>query len=179
MPIYPSTRIQVIFHWYYNAIYLFFFPPSFFIDIQSLAMFNSVQMANMDYVSVQSYRTLWPPRTVTCQAPSPWDFPAKNTRVACHFLHQGIFPTRGLNLCLLHCRWIFYHWAIREATWTDRFYYSVFFFFIYIVKVYHMWNSIEMCFAKTQVLVWGGMCHFELLLSLCTLVCANITHVLN
>ena len=106
---------------------LFFFPPSFFIDIQSLAMFNSVKMANMDYASVQSYWTLWPPRTVTCQAPSPWDFPAKNTRVGCHFLHQGIFPTQGLNLCLLHCRWIFYHWAIREATWTDRFYYSVFF----------------------------------------------------
>lgn len=42
-----------------------------------------------------------------------------------------------------------------------------------------MWNSIEMCFAETQVLVWGGMYHFELLLSLCTLERANITHVLN
>ena len=40
-----------------------------------------------------------------------------------------------------------------------------------------MWNNIEMCFAKRQVLVWGGMCYFELLLSLRTLVCANITHV--
>lgn len=42
-----------------------------------------------------------------------------------------------------------------------------------------MWNSIEMCFAKTQVLVWGGMCRFEILLSLCTVLCENITHVLN
>lgn len=42
-----------------------------------------------------------------------------------------------------------------------------------------MRNSIEMCFAKTQVLVWGGKCCFELLLSLCTVLCANITHVLN
>ena len=28
----------------------------------------------------------------------PWDFPGKNTRVGCHFLLQGIFPKRGLNL---------------------------------------------------------------------------------
>ena len=32
----------------------------------------------------------------------PWDFPDKNTRVDYHFLLQGIFPTRGLNLSLLH-----------------------------------------------------------------------------
>ena len=29
-------------------------------------------------------------------------FPGKNIRVSCHFLLQGIFPTQGLNLCLLH-----------------------------------------------------------------------------
>ena len=33
----------------------------------------------------------------------PWDFPGKNTGVGCHFLLQGIFPTQGLNPCLLHC----------------------------------------------------------------------------
>ena len=32
----------------------------------------------------------------------PWDFLSKNTGVGCHFLFQGIFPTQGLNLCLLH-----------------------------------------------------------------------------
>ena len=35
----------------------------------------------------------------------PWDFPGKNTRVGCHFLLQGIFPTQGSNLhplCLLN-----------------------------------------------------------------------------
>ena len=42
---------------------------------------------------------------------SLWDFPGKNTRVGCHFLLQGIFLTQGFNLCLLHCRWILYHWA--------------------------------------------------------------------
>ena len=37
--------------------------------------------------------------------------PDKNTRVVCHALLQGIFPTQGLNLCLLwflHCRQILY-----------------------------------------------------------------------
>ena len=36
----------------------------------------------------------------------PWDSPGKNTGVGCHFLLQGIFPTQGLNLGLLHCRQI-------------------------------------------------------------------------
>ena len=31
----------------------------------------------------------------------PWDSPGKNTEVGCHALLQGIFPTQGLNLCLL------------------------------------------------------------------------------
>ena len=32
----------------------------------------------------------------------PWDFPGKNTGVGCHFFLQGIFPTQGRNLHLLH-----------------------------------------------------------------------------
>ena len=32
----------------------------------------------------------------------PWNFPSKNTEVGCHFLFQGIFPTQGWNLHLLH-----------------------------------------------------------------------------
>ena len=31
----------------------------------------------------------------------PWDFPGKNIGEGCHFLLQGIFPTQGLNPCLL------------------------------------------------------------------------------
>ena len=38
----------------------------------------------------------------------PWDSPGKDTRVGFHSLLQGIFPTQGSNLCLLHCRWILY-----------------------------------------------------------------------
>ena len=37
-----------------------------------------------------------------------WDFSGKNTRVGCHFLLQGIFPTQGSNPHLLHCRRILY-----------------------------------------------------------------------
>ena len=32
----------------------------------------------------------------------PWGSLGKNARVGCHFLLQGMFPTQGLNLCLLH-----------------------------------------------------------------------------
>ena len=31
----------------------------------------------------------------------PWDSLGKNTRMSCHALLQGIFPTQGLNLCVL------------------------------------------------------------------------------
>ena len=41
------------------------------------------------------------PWTVVRQALRPWGYPGKNTGVGCHFLHQGIFPTQGLNTHLL------------------------------------------------------------------------------
>ena len=40
------------------------------------------------------------PWTVACQALCPWDSLGKNTRVGCHFLLQGIFPSQGSNLHL-------------------------------------------------------------------------------
>ena len=45
----------------------------------------------------------------------PWDCPGKDTGVGCHFLLQGIFPTQGLNLGLLNCRWILYHLSLRGS----------------------------------------------------------------
>ena len=35
--------------------------------------------------------------------------PGKNTVEGNHFILQGIFPTQGSNLRLLHCRQILYH----------------------------------------------------------------------
>ena len=42
------------------------------------------------------------PWTVACQAPLSMGFSRQDTGVGCHFLLQGIFPTQGLNSCLLH-----------------------------------------------------------------------------
>ena len=39
----------------------------------------------------------------------PWNSPGKNTRVDCHSLFQGFFPTWGSNPGFPHCRWIPYH----------------------------------------------------------------------
>ena len=51
--------------------------------------------------------TLFGPTDHTLQGSSVCGiFPGKNTGVDCHFLLLGIFPTQGLNLCLLH----FLHW---------------------------------------------------------------------
>ena len=55
----------------------------------------------------------------SAKLPCPWNFPGKNTRGDCHFLLQGIFPTQGLNLHVLHlkhCRQILYHWVMRSPT---------------------------------------------------------------
>ena len=58
----------------------------------------------------QSYLTLWdsmdcnPPGSSVCG-----ESLGKNTGVGCHSLLQGIFPTQGLNLGLLHCRWLLHH----------------------------------------------------------------------
>ena len=53
---------------------------------------------------------LWPVRRFC-----PWDAPGKNIGVGYHILLQEIFPTQGLNLGLLHYRWILYYWATGEA----------------------------------------------------------------
>ena len=38
----------------------------------------------------------------------PWNSPGQNTGVGSHSFLLGIFPTRGLNPCLPHGRWILY-----------------------------------------------------------------------
>ena len=49
----------------------------------------------------------------------PWDFPGKSTGVGCYFLLQGIFPTQGSNLGLLHCRQTLYHLS-HQLVWHSR-----------------------------------------------------------
>ena len=60
-------------------------------------------------LGAQSCPTLCDP--VDCSLPGfsvHGDSPGKNTGVGCHALLQGIFPTRGSNPSLLHCRQILY-----------------------------------------------------------------------
>ena len=44
-----------------------------------------------------------------------WTSPGKNTGVGCHFLLQGIFPSKGSKPCLSHCKQILYHLSHEEA----------------------------------------------------------------
>ena len=53
------------------------------------------------------------------------DSPGKNTGVGCHALFRGIFPTQGLNLVLLHCRWILYHLNLQRSPNSFCMLYSV------------------------------------------------------
>ena len=60
---------------------------------------------------------LWPHRLQPTSLLCPWDFSGKNTGMGSHSLLQGIFLTQGLNIRLLHCRWIlllnpYYRWEI-------------------------------------------------------------------
>ena len=51
---------------------------------------------------VKSYLTLCDP--MGCSLPGysvHGIFPGKNTGAGCHFLLQGLFPTQGMNSCLL------------------------------------------------------------------------------
>ena len=59
--------------------------------------------------------TLVIPWTVPARVLCPWDYPGRNTRVGCHFLLQGIFPTQELNLCLLPCRQMIYQLSYKGS----------------------------------------------------------------
>ena len=72
-------------------------PPTFLLGVRVC----------MHATSLQSCLTLCDP--MDCNPPDSsvyGDSPGKNTGVGCHSFLQGIFPTRGSNLCLLcllHC----------------------------------------------------------------------------
>ena len=66
-------------------------------------------------LAAQSCPALWPHGLQPTRLLCPWGFPGKDTGVVYHFLLQGIFPTQGLNLGLLHCRWIL-HWLSYQGS---------------------------------------------------------------
>ena len=59
--------------------------------------------------SLQS--SLTPCKPMDCRLLYPWDSPGKNTRVACHFLLEGIFLAQRSNPCLL----CLLHWQVGSS----------------------------------------------------------------
>ena len=55
------------------------------------------------------------PWTVAHQAPLSVESPDKNTGVGSRFLLQGIFPIKGSNPGLLHCKQILYCLSHQES----------------------------------------------------------------
>ena len=74
----------------------------------------------------------------------PWNSTGKNTREGHHSLLQGIFPTKGLNLGLLHCRQILYHLSHQgshRTTIVDSESCSVIFNSLQLHGLYGPWDS--------------------------------------
>ena len=59
--------------------------------------------------------SLWPHGLQPIRLLCPWDFPGKDIGVGHHAFLQGIFPTQGSNLGLLHCRQILYWLSYKES----------------------------------------------------------------
>ena len=74
----------------------------------SWAIRRHLEAVRAEVKSLSCVRLFVTPWTVPARLLYPWDFPGKITGVGCHFLLQGIFPTQGLNLGLLHCRQTLY-----------------------------------------------------------------------
>ena len=106
-----KTRFQLWCYQLWNLGKLFSLPKSPYLSSASNHM-NTISCIYTDiYVCVlclvaQSCLTLCDP--MGCSLPGS-SSPGKNTRVGCHALLQGIFPTQILNPGLRHCRWILYH----------------------------------------------------------------------
>ena len=64
--------------------------------------FQAMRRGICVYVSRSVMSDFTTPWTVARQAPLSMNSPGKNTGVGCHALLQGIFPTQGWNLGLLH-----------------------------------------------------------------------------
>ena len=63
--------------------------------------------------------SLWPHGPYPARLLCPWDFPAENTRVGCHFLLQGNLPDPGIELASrVSClgRQIFFFFFLTTST---------------------------------------------------------------
>ena len=76
---------------------------------QILYYLNHQESTKVKMLVSQSYPTLGNPWTTAFQALLSMEFSRQYTKVDIHSLLQGIFPTWGSDLGLLHCRQILYH----------------------------------------------------------------------
>ena len=101
------------------------FPINFCLSLSCPFLLPSVLSISSACVLSHSVvsSSLWPHRLQPARLLCLWNFPGKNTGVGCHFLLQGIFPTQGLNPCLLHLLhwWVdFFSRAPASQKWWER-----------------------------------------------------------
>ena len=74
--------------------------------------------AKVKVMVAQSCLTLCDLWTIACQAPLSMEFSRQEYWNGLHSLLQGIFPTQGSNLGLLHCRQTLYHLSLQCLKYT-------------------------------------------------------------
>ena len=81
---------------------------------------SPVETEHQPHVSSLSCLTLQPQGLQPTRPLCPWNFPDKNTGVGLHFLLQGIFPTQGSNLRLMH--WQVDSWPLSHlgSSWATQ-----------------------------------------------------------
>ena len=80
-------------------------------DILENLILHSLMWTHIDSIAAVSFSCVWLFVTlwiVARQAPLSMGLSSKNTRVVCHALFQGNYPTQGSNPGLPHCRQILY-----------------------------------------------------------------------
>ena len=78
-----------------------------------------IKITKMSMLVAQLCLTLRPHGPKPTRLFRKWASPGKNTGVGCHFLLQGIFPTRGSNPGLLHCKQILYQLSYEGRPYKD------------------------------------------------------------
>ena len=93
-----GTQSQKALHVFHNCVVLLIQTFSISSAIFSCFLFISHREVAQPCPTLRPHG-LYPTRLLL-----PWDSPGKSTRVGCHCLLQGIFPTQGWNPGLLHSR---------------------------------------------------------------------------
>ena len=112
---YISSLLEIMLQWPFGCIHIFELAFLFSSD-----RYPWMKLTNyIIYVHAKSLQSCPTLCNLIERAPGSsvsGSFPGKNTGVGCHFLLQGIFLTQGSKLkCLLHWRWLLYHWATWET----------------------------------------------------------------